>query len=136
MNKIMPATDQHVTTEEKPPTNQSRWFVICGVFAAVIAIVGFMMHFQFFHDDAYITLRYSQNWLDGNGVNWNTGERVEGYTSFLHLALVSLLGLFQVDLVSASRMLGIACYGGICWLAFFHSCFSSISCYTSMQSCL
>jgi len=108
-------------THHQQPSNPSRFLLVTGLLlVALIAIYGHILHHAFFHDDAYITLRYSQNWLDGNGVNWNADERVEGYTSFLHLALVSLLGLLQVDLVSATRMLGMACYGGICWLAFSH----------------
>ncbi|HIN54824.1 MAG TPA: hypothetical protein EYM79_10970 [Planctomycetes bacterium] len=113
----MPATDLHVTTEEKPPTNQSRWFFICGVFAAVIAIFGFMMHFQFFHDDAYITLRYAQHWLRGDGIVFNTTERVEGYTSFFHLALVSgaaklVGGVNNLPLITQG--IGLLAFGGIC----------------------
>ena len=113
----MPATDQHITTEDRPPTNQSRWLVICGVFTAVLAIFGFMMHFQFFHDDAYITLRYAQHWLRGDGIVFNTTERVEGYTSFFHLALVSGVaklvgGVDNLPLIAQG--IGIAAFGGIC----------------------
>ena len=87
-------------THHQQPSNPSRNLLVTGLVLAVfIAIFGHVLHHCFFHDDAYITLRYSQNWLDGNGVNWNVDERVEGYTSFLHLALVTLLGMFQVDLV-------------------------------------
>jgi hypothetical protein len=117
MNKTMPTTDQHATTEEKPPTNQSRWLIICGIFAAVIAIFGFMMHFQFFHDDAYITLRYAQHWLRGDGIVFNTTERVEGYTSFFHLALVSgaakLVGGAD-NLPRITQGIGMIAFGGIC----------------------
>ncbi|MFP6588068.1 MAG: hypothetical protein VB814_10500 [Pirellulaceae bacterium] len=113
----MPVTDLPVTTEEKPPTNQSRWFVICGVFATVMAIFGFVMHFQFFHDDAYITLRYAQHWLRGDGIVFNTTERVEGYTSFFHLALVSgaaklVGGVNNLPLITQG--IGLLAFGGIC----------------------
>ena len=118
----MPVTDRHVTTEERPATNQSRWFVICGVFAAVIAIFGFMMHFQFFHDDAYITLRYAQHWLRGDGIVFNTTERVEGYTSFFHLALVSgaaklIGGVDNLPLITQG--IGLIAFGGICAIIVF-----------------
>jgi hypothetical protein len=61
----------------------------------------------FYHDDAYIGLRYAKNILAGNGLVWNIGEKVEGYTCFLWVALISVLGYFHVDLVIASRLLGI-----------------------------
>jgi len=118
----MPATDLHITTEEKPATNQFLWFVICGVFAAVIAIFGFMVHFQFFHDDAYITLRYAQHWLRGDGIVFNTTERVEGYTSFFHLALVSgaaklVGGVNNLPLITQG--IGLLAFGGICAIIVF-----------------
>lgn len=40
-------------------------------------------------DDAYISLRYARNLLEGNGLVWNIGERVEGYTNFLWVMLVA-----------------------------------------------
>ncbi|MDE0736444.1 MAG: hypothetical protein OSB47_11515, partial [Pirellulaceae bacterium] len=63
-------------THHQQQSNPSRILLITGlVLVAFISIYGHVLHHSFFHDDAYITLRYSQNWLDGNGVNWNTGER-------------------------------------------------------------
>jgi hypothetical protein len=40
-------------------------------------------------DDAYITLRYAKNLLNGDGLVWNPGERVEGYTNFLWLLILA-----------------------------------------------
>ena len=34
-------------------------------------------------DDRFIGFRYSRNFARGNGLVYNVGERVEGYTSFL-----------------------------------------------------
>jgi arabinofuranosyltransferase len=34
-------------------------------------------------DDAYISFRYARNLVDGNGLVFNPGDRVEGYTNFL-----------------------------------------------------
>lgn len=64
----------------------------------------------FFHDDAYIMLRYVRNLLDGKGFVWNEGERVQGYTSFLHAILVALLGYLGIDLEKAAQGLALACY--------------------------
>lgn len=62
----------------------------------------------YYHDDAYIVLRYVQNFLDGHGLVFNPGERVEGYSQFLWMILISLLGYFRIDLMLASRILGTA----------------------------
>ncbi len=42
-------------------------------------------------DDAFISLRYCRNWVDGHGLVWNIGERVEGYTNFLWVATIALV---------------------------------------------
>ena len=41
-------------------------------------------------DDAYISLRYAENFVAGKGLVWNEGEYVQGYTNFLWTMLVSL----------------------------------------------
>ena len=64
----------------------------------------------FYHDDSYITLRYAQRLLDGKGLTWNDGERVEGFTSFLWLIQNAFLGYTGIDLESGSRYLGLAYY--------------------------
>ena len=61
---------------------------------------------HFFHDDAYITLRYARNYLSGYGFVWNPGETIQGYTSFLHLFILTFLGRFGVDLVLAAHLIG------------------------------
>ena len=62
-------------------------------------------------DDAFITFRYIQNFLDGKGLVYNEGERVEGYTNFLFLLLNAGWGFLGFDLVYASLFLGILFYG-------------------------
>jgi hypothetical protein len=48
-----------------------------------IAQFGFRQNYRNICDDALISLRYAQQWVAGNGLVFNTGERVEGYTNFL-----------------------------------------------------
>lgn len=45
---------------------------------------------RFIQDDAFISFRYAQNLAHGNGLVWNIGERIEGYTNFLWTLLISL----------------------------------------------
>jgi hypothetical protein len=42
-------------------------------------------------DDSYISFQYAKNWAAGNGPVFNPGERVEGYTNFLWMALMTPL---------------------------------------------
>jgi len=41
-------------------------------------------------DDAFITFRYARSWAEGLGPVYNAGERVQGYTNFLWMALSAL----------------------------------------------
>ncbi len=82
------------------------------VLLVVLGIAGalFYQYRLFFHDDAYISLRYAQTFLSGGGLCWNPGERVEGYTNFLFVILTAAMGKCGVDLVVASRIIGIGSY--------------------------
>lgn len=52
--------------------------------------IGVLLAFSATPDDALITMRYAANVVHGHGAVFNPGERVEGFTSPLHL-LVSVL---------------------------------------------
>ena len=52
------------------------------VAAVVLALVPVVRH-PWLCDDIFITFRYVENALDGLGLVYNPGERVEGYTHFL-----------------------------------------------------
>ncbi|HHE46846.1 MAG TPA: hypothetical protein ENL08_03980, partial [Bacteroidetes bacterium] len=41
-------------------------------------------------DDSFISFRYARNLVEGNGLVWNPGERVEGYSNFLWVMLYAL----------------------------------------------
>lgn len=67
----------------------------------VYAIIRFR---YFYHDDEMITLRYIRNFLDHKGLIWNDGERVEGYTNFLHLVFSSFIVRLTGDFLLAPRI--------------------------------
>ena len=58
-------------------------------------------------DDAFISLRYAQNLVDGNGLVYNPGERVEGYTNLLWTLLLALPLAVGADPVTSSAGLGL-----------------------------
>jgi len=59
-------------------------------------------------DDAYISLTYVRNLLQGHGLVFNPGERVEGYSNFLWLLLVSPLSALGLDPIRATQLLGLS----------------------------
>lgn len=62
----------------------------------------------FLCDDALISLRYARRLIEGQGLTWNAGERVEGYSNLLWVLAAAALGRLGLDLVTAVRVLGAA----------------------------
>src|SRR5206468_5817414 len=59
-------------------------------------------------DDAFISYRYARNLAEGNGLVYNSGERVEGYTNFLWTVLLAALTAAGADPVRIAPVLGAA----------------------------
>ena len=59
-------------------------------------------------DDAYITLRFSKNLILGNGLVFNLGERVEGYSNFSWMLLLAAVGKLGIPMEMAMKFLGLA----------------------------
>jgi hypothetical protein len=60
-------------------------------------------YYPFFSDDAFISLRYADRLLEGKGLTWTDGERVEGYSNLLWTVSTAALGALGLDLVTAGR---------------------------------
>ena len=64
-------------------------------------------------DDAYISFRYAVNFAQGNGLVWNVGVPVEGYTCLLWVVLLSAIARAGIDLswpaVILSSLFGLGC---------------------------
>jgi len=81
-----------------------------GVLVSAVAVFSILC-FIFFPesiDDAYITLRFSENLASGNGPVLNPGERVEGYSNFLWMALLAAIGKTGIPPEYAMKSLGFA----------------------------
>ena len=84
------------------------WVVLAATlpFAAVL-IANSAYYLPFLSDDALISLRYARRLLDGHGLTWTEGPRVEGYSNLLWVLLVAAAGQIGVDLIDAARALGL-----------------------------
>lgn len=81
---------------------------VAAVLAVAVAYVLFTRRLLFTQDDAYISFRYAKHLIEGHGLVFNPGERVEGYSNFLWTLLVAAAMKLQYDPVPASQVLGIA----------------------------
>lgn len=81
-----------------------RWVLVGAVVGVQVVFVGRLVHqsapglweSRWIQDDAYISFRYARNLVDGNGLVFNPGDRVEGYTNFLW-TMLSAFPLAQGD---------------------------------------
>ena len=63
-------------------------------------------------DDAFISFRYAENLVDGLGLVFNAGERVEGYTNLLWVLLLALCHGLGLSTPLAAQTLGVLAGGG------------------------
>jgi hypothetical protein len=64
-------------------------------------------------DDSFISFRYAENLVNGRGLVYNAGERVEGYTNLLWTLLIAAFMKAGADPVPVAEYLGIAAYGAL-----------------------
>lgn len=92
----MPARGGETSSRARRKSGPRSWAVPL-ILLVVVGLFFFHAHtLRFTQDDAYISMRYAKNLVEGNGLVFNVGERVEGYTNFswtLLLALFMKLGL-------------------------------------------
>jgi hypothetical protein len=85
---------------------------LASVPAGLLLLFHAARYFPFLADDALISLRYADRLVDGHGLTWTDGDRVEGYSNLTWILATAFLHVFGVDLVVASRLLAAACLLG------------------------
>jgi hypothetical protein len=107
-------------------TGRSVSFVVSGAVTLVLAVVFAVWAYDRWSahrvlvDDAFISFRYADNLVRGNGLVYNVGEKVEGYTNFLWVLLAALALKLGRDPIAVTQSVGVGCYlavvfGGV-WL--------------------
>ena len=87
-------------------TGRYAWCAAAG--SAAILLLHTRVFFNYQSDDAYISFRYARNLADGFGPVWNRGDRVEGYSNFLWMALLAATRKLGMDTPLTARWLGFA----------------------------
>lgn len=85
---------------------------------ALVLIWQIVAYWHFTIDDAYISFRYAQNLVDGNGLVYNVGERVEGYTNFLWVILIAFLLKVGVPIPASVKIMGLLALGFSLWATY------------------
>jgi len=95
------------------PVRRGRWAppwfaILTGV--AVLWGVAAAWRRAWLSDDAYISFRYAENLVNGLGLVFNRGERVEGYSNFLWTIWTAAGMKLGVGPEGWSLIWGLACY--------------------------
>ena len=90
------------------------------VIKTVLVIVPALLVYSYFaegldftQDDAYISYRYVANYLNGDGLVFNIGERIEGYTNFGWVIYLLLWGALGMSFMVASKVTGFVFGAGV-----------------------
>ncbi|MFM7069588.1 MAG: hypothetical protein ACKOYM_09030, partial [Actinomycetes bacterium] len=82
------AADDRRLTDSFDRWFEGRWAAVEAAICVIAAVAAWIVRFA--QDDGFITFRYARNLARGNGLVFNVGERVEGYTNFLWTALMAV----------------------------------------------
>lgn len=91
----------------RPPLGAHTWRAVNAIIA--LGAVAWALHLGWVADDAFISFRYARNWVNGAGLVFNPGERVEGYTNFLWVVLLSPFEALGMPLGPVSVVLTSLC---------------------------
>ena len=96
-----------LTSIRTTPKAALRWVAFAVPY--LVLLVGAYSVFCVTTDDPFITYRYAANLLAGHGLVFNIGDRVEGFSSPLHLLLMAVLLKIapSVDILFKAKLLGL-----------------------------
>ncbi|MCL2823007.1 MAG: hypothetical protein FWD57_03365 [Polyangiaceae bacterium] len=82
----------------------ARWVALAAICTVALA---WAWEYRWLADDAYISFRYARNFAAGDGLVYNPGQPVEGYTSFLWTVLLIPAALIKLPIGLTSLVLGL-----------------------------
>jgi len=85
---------------------------------AAVAFTYLVIRFEMTQDDAFITYRYVANYLNGHGLVFNIGERIEGFTNFAWTIYLLAAGVLHANYILISKITGFLCGLGVVWLTY------------------
>jgi hypothetical protein len=95
------------------------WRVWLPLAVGALVCAGFhLARFAWVSDDAYISFRYLDNWLAGEGLVYNPGEKVEGYTNLLWILLLAPLRWMGLPPEIAAHGLSLVALTLLLWAVF------------------
>lgn len=94
------------TNKQNSPENLYLTLIGLILLASIIVFEGLIFRWEPI-DDAYISFRYARNLAAGQGLVFNLGERVEGYSNFLWTVILAGTGRLSLDIPWVGKWLGV-----------------------------
>lgn len=85
-----------------------KFYSLLQLLMLIIIGVSAIFYFNFTAEDAYITYRYSENWVNTGSLVYNVGEPINAMTSPLHAVLSTALFLVTGNTVLSNKILALA----------------------------
>jgi arabinofuranosyltransferase len=95
------------------PVRLPRWAPAAALALIAVLAVLWAWRLRWLCDDAFISFRYARNWVDGHGLVFNVGERVEGYTNFLWTAMLAGAYALGANIPATAIVLCLASHVGV-----------------------
>lgn len=86
----------------------------------VASAVQLLVFFPFTPDDSFVSMRYARHLADGEGLVYNSGERVEGFSNPLIVLLAAIAYAAGADPLRVVKWIGILCFAMIAALLWWH----------------
>ncbi|MCD6385171.1 hypothetical protein J7M23_05270 [Candidatus Sumerlaeota bacterium] len=87
------------------------WLII--ILLAILNFPYSVVVYNHIGEDAFITFRYVENVARGEGLVYNPGERVEGFSNFLWLMILVVFRLLGLDVLTVSKVLAAGANSGL-----------------------
>lgn len=101
----------------RPKRTFPNWLLYVSLVPVVVLGVAYAWHLRWIGDDAFISFRYARNLVEGEGLVYNAGARVEGYTNFLWTLLIAGFIAIGFDAGQVAVVLGLVCLALTCVVA-------------------
>ena len=97
--------------ERKPRPIKLAFVIVCALF------IVHALHYWLLIDDAFISFRYARNLVDGAGLVFNPGEKIEGYSNLLWTLFMAGGMTIGVTPETLSRLIALVSSIAVLWLS-------------------
>lgn len=92
-----------IKTPEKPKDNRPVIYFLLVILSLILIYL--CNQVKFIQDDSYISFRFVKNFVEGKGLVFNPGEKVEGYTNLLWVLILSVFYAMKFNIESIAQYL-------------------------------